>query len=165
MRTVGVLALFALTLFLSATLLFMVQPLVGKMILPLLGGTPEVWNTCMVFFQALLLAGYGYAHLSTKLLGPRKQAMVHLAVLLLPFIFLPITVNKNIIQGGDVHPIPSVLFLLLLAVGVPFFVISASAPMLQKWFASTDHPQARDPYFLYGASNVGSMLALFGYPT
>jgi SAM-dependent methyltransferase len=160
------LLVYALTLFTSATLLFLVQPLIGKMILPLLGGTPEVWNTCMVFFQAMLLAGYGYAHLSTKLLGPRKQAILHLFVLLLPFLgFLPIAVNRNIIQGGEAHPIPRVLLLLTVAVGVPFFVVSASAPMLQKWFASTDHPSAADPYFLYGASNVGSMLALFGYPT
>jgi SAM-dependent methyltransferase len=156
---------FALTLFTSATLLFMLQPLIGKMILPLLGGTPEVWNTCMVFFQALLLAGYGYAHATTTWLGSRKQALVHLAVLGLPFLFLPIAVDKELVWAGTAGPIPTVLLLLFFSVGVPFFVVSASAPMLQKWFAATDHPAARDPYFLYGASNLGSMLVLLAYPT
>jgi hypothetical protein len=157
------LAVFGLTLFCSATLLFMVQPLVGKMITPLLGGTPEVWNTCMVFFQALLLAGYAYAHATTKYLGIRKQAALHLVVLLVPFLFLPISVNRSLIQGG-VNPIPSLLLVLLFSVGMPFFVISTSAPLLQRWFSSTDHPSAKDPYFLYGASNLGSMLALISYP-
>jgi len=159
------LLVFALTLFSSATLLFLVQPMVGKAILPLLGGSPEVWNTCMVFFQALLLAGYAYAHATIRWLGVRKQALLHLGVLLLPLLFLPITVNKNLIHGGETYPILSVLLLLVVSCGVPFFVISTSAPLLQKWFASTTHPAARDPYFLYGASNIGSMLALLGYPT
>ena len=154
---------FALTLFCSAMLLFMVQPLIGKMILPLLGGTPEVWNTCMVFFQAILLAGYAYAHVSTKYLGIRKQAGIHLVVLLIPFLFLPISVNSSLIKGG-VNPVPAVLLVLLFSVGVPFFVVSTSAPLLQRWFSRTDHPSAKDPYFLYGASNLGSMLALLGYP-
>ncbi len=154
---------FALTLFCSATLLFMVQPLVGKMILPLLGGTPEVWNTCMVFFQALLLAGYAYAHASTKYLGIRKQSVLHLILLLVPFFFLPINLDTTLIRGGA-NPVPSVLLILLFSVGVPFFVISTSAPMLQRWFSSTDHPSASDPYFLYGASNLGSMLTLVSYP-
>jgi len=157
------LLVFALTLFCSATLLFMVQPLAGKMILPLLGGSPEVWNTCMVFFQAMLLGGYAYAHASTKYLGVRKQAALHLILLLIPFLFLPISVNKGLVHAG-VSPISSVMLVLLFSVGVPFFVISTSAPMLQRWFSSTDHPAARDPYFLYGASNLGSMLALISYP-
>lgn len=159
------LLVFAVSLFCSATLLFVVQPMVGKMILPLLGGSPEVWNTCMVSYQALLLAGYLYAHLTTKWFGVRKQAMIHLGVLLLPALFLPITINSNLVQStGEVNPIWTVLHLLFVAAAVPFFVISTSAPLLQKWFASTDHPAARDPYFLYGASNLGSMLALLGYP-
>src|SRR5262249_46143278 len=155
-------------LFLSATLLFMVQPLVGKMMLPLLGGTPEVWNTCMVFFQAVLLAGYAYAH-ATSRLGPRKQALLHIGVLILPLIFfaysaltvgMPLGINKNLIPGGEANPITAVLLVLVISVGVPFFVISTSAPLLQKWFSNTDHPSAQDPYFLYGASNLGSMLSL-----
>jgi hypothetical protein len=158
------LLLFALTLFASATLLFLVEPMVGKMILPLLGGTPAVWNTCMVFFQAVLLAGYAYAHATTAWLGARKQAVLHLAVLLVPFLFFPLGVNGALLQGGEENPIPGLLLLLAVSVGVPMFVISTSAPLLQKWFASTSHPAARDPYFLYAASNLGSMIALLGYP-
>jgi len=159
------LPLFALTLFLSATLLFLVQPMIGKLLLPMLGGTPAVWNTCMVFFQALLLAGYSYAHLTTSWLGVRRQALLHLGVLLLPFLTLSLTVNRTPLDYGEGNPIPALLLLLLTSVGLPFFVVSASAPLLQKWFAATGHPAAKDPYFLYGASNLGSMLALFGYPT
>ena len=158
------LLVFALTLFCSATLLFLVEPMIGKMILPLLGGTPAVWNTCMVFFQAILLLGYGYAHVSTSWLGPRKQAVLHLLMIAVPFLFFPLGVNRNLIEGDD-NPIPRLLLLLSLSVGVPMFVVSASAPLLQKWFASTSHPAAHDPYFLYGASNLGSMLALIAYPT
>src|SRR4051812_33543250 len=161
------LAVFALTLFGSATLLFLVEPMVGKMILPLLGGTPAVWNTCMVFFQAILLAGYAYAHATTAWLGARKQAVLHLAVLLLPLLFFlqgPLFVNRSLIAGGEENPIPALLLLLLVSVGMPLFVVCTSAPLLQKWFASTNHPAARDPYFLYGASNLGSIAMLIGYP-
>ncbi len=157
------LLVFALTLFASATLLFMVEPMIGKMILPLLGGTPAVWNTCMVFFQAVLLLGYGYAHLSTTWLGARKQAALHLVLLALPFVVLPVAVNQKLIKG-DENPVFLVLLILSLTVGLPMFVVSASAPLLQKWFASTSHPAAKDPYFLYGASNLGSMLTLIAYP-
>jgi hypothetical protein len=156
--------LFALTLFLSATLLFVVQPMFAKMVLPLLGGTPAVWNTCMVFYQAVLLVGYLYAHFSTRLLGPRRQAALHLAVLCLPWLVLPIVVAQTWIPPAEGNPIPWLLMLLALSVGLPFFVVSASAPMLQAWFADTDHPAAKDPYFLYAASNLGSMIALLGYP-
>lgn len=156
---------FAFTLFTSALLLFLVEPMIGKMILPLLGGTPAVWNTCMVFFQAVLLAGYAYAHFSTSWLGSRKQAALHLAMFTLPFVFvlLPLGVNRDLIQGGE-NPILGLLLLLSLSVGLPMFVVSASAPLLQTWFANTTHPSAKDPYFLYGASNLGSMIALIGYP-
>src|SRR5579862_8327861 len=159
------LAVFALTLFCSASLLFLIEPMVGKMMLPLLGGTPAVWNTCMVFFQAILLAGYAYSHVATKWLGTRKQAVIHLALLAVPFFFFPLAVNKDLIRGDLANPIPQLLLLLFTSVGVPFFVLSTSAPLLQKWFSSTTHPAAKDPYFLYAASNVGSMLALISYPT
>src|SRR5262249_21819159 len=162
---VAMLLVFALTLFTSATLLFLVQPIIGKMITPLLGGTPAVWNTCMVFFQAILLAGYGYAHAGTAWLGVRRHALLHLAVLLTPFLFFPLAVNRDLIRGGLDNPIPQLLLLLVTSVGVPFFVLSTSAPLLQKWFADTQHPAAKDPYFLYGASNLGSMIALLGYPS
>jgi hypothetical protein len=155
---------FAFTLFVSATLLFLLEPMVGKMILPLLGGTPAVWNTCMVFFQAILLAGYAYAHATTSGLGPRKQAAFHLAVLVLPFFFFPLAVNRGLLEGGEEHPVFPLLLMLVVCVGVPLFVVCTSAPLLQKWFAGTAHPAARDPYFLYGASNLGSMIALLAYP-
>jgi hypothetical protein len=153
------------TLLLSAILVFFVEIILGKMITPLMGGTPEVWNTCMVFFQAMLLAGYAYAHWTTTTLGPRKQATLHLCLMVLPLLFLfPLAVNKDLIPISTTNPIGTVLLVLLAAVGIPFFIVSASAPMLQKWFSSTDHPSAPDPYFLYGASNLGSMLLLFFYP-
>lgn len=155
---------FAITLFVSASLLFFVQPMIAKMILPTLGGTPAVWNTCMVFFQAALLVGYAYAHFGTTLLGVRRQAGLHVVLLLLPFLVLPISIAKLGTPPGDANPIPWVLMLLAVSTGLPFFVVSASAPLLQKWFADTGHPAARDPYFLYAASNLGSMLALLGYP-
>src|SRR5580704_8651965 len=128
------LLVFALTLFGSATLLFLVEPMVGKMMLPLLGGTPAVWNTCMVFFQAVLLAGYAYAHGTTALLGARKQALLHMAVLALPFLFFPLAVKEELVQGTEGYPVPALLLILVLSVGVPFFVVSTSAPLLQKWF-------------------------------
>lgn len=173
---------FALTLFTSASLLFLVQPMFAKMVLPLLGGTPQVWNTCMVFYQAVLLLGYLYAHFSTKWLGTRKQALVHLVLLALPWLVLPFGMATIAHQAGlpalvlplgtdpslappaGVHPALWLLVLLSVSVGLPFFVVSASAPMLQAWFAQTGHRAAKDPYFLYGASNLGSMLALMAYP-
>lgn len=157
------LLLYALTIFVSATLLFLVQPMVGKMLLPLLGGTPAVWNTCMVFFQAVLLAGYSYAHASTSWLGVRRQAVVQLLLLPAPFLVLPLHIGADGLAVGGA-PALTVLLVLSLSVGLPFFVLSTSAPVLQKWFADSGHPSARDPYFLYGASNLGSMLALLSYP-
>jgi hypothetical protein len=156
--------LFSLTLFCSAVLLFLIQPMLGKMILPKLGGTPAVWNTCMVFFQALLLAGYAYAHYTTRGLGVRRQAAWHLPLLLLPFLALPIAIGESWVPPREANPIPWVLGLLFVTAGLPFFVVSTSAPLLQRWFAGTGHRDARDPYFLYSASNLGSMLALLGYP-
>jgi SAM-dependent methyltransferase len=159
-----VLLLYSATIFLGAGLLFVVQPMVGKMVLPLLGGTPAVWSTCMVFFQGALLLGYAYAHASTAWLGARRQAVLHVAVLALPLAVLPLGVDGSFLRGATANPVLHVLILLSAAVGLPFVVVSASAPLLQKWFASTGHPAARDPYFLYAASNLGSMLALLGYP-
>src|SRR5579885_3544476 len=168
------LVVFASTLFASALLLFLIEPMIGKMILPMLGGSPAVWNTCMVFFQAMLLAGYGYAHATAGRLGARKQAAVHAAVLFVPvgvmlvliaLVGLPVGVSKSWAPPGEQNPVLWVLLILFVAVGLPFFVVSASAPLLQRWFAQTGHPSAKDPYFLYAASNLGSMIALFGYPT
>ncbi len=155
--------LFAITIFVSAVLLFLVQPMIAKMILPLLGGTPAVWNTCMLFFQAVLLIGYSYAHLTTRWLKPRTQVLVHSLLLFIPLIVLPISIARR--GPEDWNPSLWLLSLLAVSVGLPFFILSTSAPLLQKWFSNTDHPAAKDPYFLYSASNLGSMLALLGYPT
>jgi hypothetical protein len=156
--------LFGLTLFVSATLLFLVQPMFARMVLPLLGGTPAVWNTCVVFFQAALLAGYLYSHLSTSYLSPRAQLVLHVVVLLLPWLVLPVSLAGWGAPPGEDSPFGWLLLLLTATVGLPFFAVSTSAPLLQRWFANTAHPAARDPYFLYAASNVGSMLALLAYP-
>ena len=159
------LALFMPPLFLSALLMFWVQPLIGKMILPLLGGTPMVWTTCMVFFQALLLAGYGYVHLSLKL-GVRRQAMLHVGLLVVSLIALPIGFDPARWEPPTSDNPMGWLFLLLAAsAGAPFLMMSATAPMLQAWFARTDHPAATDPYFLYVTSNIGSLIGLLGFPT
>ncbi|MEY2441682.1 MAG: hypothetical protein QOJ46_1108 [bacterium] len=163
-RGSGVVALFSATLFISAGLTFLVQPMFAKFILPLFGSTPAVWNTSMLFFQTTLLAGYLYAHASTRRLGVRRQAAVHLGVLLVPLLVLPIAVPDGWIPPADSNPVPWLLGLLVVAVGLPFFVVSTTAPLLQRWLAATDHPAAADPYFLYRASNLGSVLGLLAYP-
>ena len=167
--------MFAVTLFVSASLLFMVQPMVGKLVLPLLGGSPAVWNACMVFFQALLLLGYLYADRLTRQESPRKQLLIHMGVMALPVgAFLlavlfnprhtPIGVAESLAPTDGSSAILSVLAILTFCIGVPFFVVSTSATLLQKWFTYTGHPSARDPYFLYAASNFGSLISLLGYP-
>jgi len=158
-----VLPLYTLTLFLSAFLLFAVQPMFTKMVLPLLGGSAAVWNTAVVFFQGTLLLGYFYAHLSTRHLGPRAQAIVHVVVLLTGFVFLPFAV-AGWTPPAEGLQIPWLIGLLAVSIGLPFFAVSATAPLLQKWFAHTDHAAADDPYFLYGGSNLGSLAALLLYP-
>jgi hypothetical protein len=158
--------LFAITLFLSAFLLFWVQPLVGKMVLPLLGGTPAVWNTCMLFFQGMLLAGYAYVLASTRWLSTRAQMLLHAALLAAAVLSFPIAISESaasgVPEGGS--PIGWLLKTLLLVTGLPFFALSASAPLLQKWFSRTNSASASDPYFLYAASNAGSLVALLGFP-
>ena len=157
------LSLWMATVFLSAVLLFFVQPMFTKMVLPLLGGSPSVWSTALVFFQATLLAGYLYAHLSATLLDPREQIVLHLSLLAAASFTLPIAVGSDISPSVE-QPILWLLGFLALSVGLPFFTLSANAPLLQSWFARTSHPAAKDPYFLYAASNMGSMLALLGFP-
>jgi hypothetical protein len=156
-------SLFAVTLLLSAALLFLVEPMVAKMILPRLGGTPAVWNTCMVFFQAVLLAGYAYAHAAPRWLGTRRHAWFHVALLLAPLAVLPIGLAGGA-PPSTANPVWWLLGLLLVSAGLPFFMLSTSGPLLQAWFAGTRHPAAKDPYFLYAASNLGSMTALLAYP-
>ena len=159
-----ILALYALTVFSSAMLLFAVQPMFARMALPLLGGSANVWNTALVFYQATLLAGYVYADLSTRLLDVRRQAVLHVAVLLAPLVVLPIRIAPAWTAPIGVDPTLALLGLLAGAVGLPFFAVSTTAPLLQRWFTKTGHPAAADPYFLYAASNVGSFLALLSYP-
>lgn len=154
---------YALTMFVSACLLFVVQPMFARMALPLLGGAPAVWNTAQVFYQTTLLLGYGYAHATGRWLSPRRQATVHLVLLFVSLVVLPIAVPRGWTPGAA-DPVPWLLVLMLVAVGLPFFLISATSPTLQHWFAGTDHRLAADPYFLYAASNIGSILALVGYP-
>ena len=156
--------LFAATLFVSATLLFWIQPLFAKMVLPLLGGSPSVWNTAMVFFQAVLLAGYGYAHLLSRQCGQRSQIALHLGVLAVTALALPIGVAHGWRPDSSIPPSLWLLGLLAVSIGAPFFAVSATAPLLQRWFSHTGHPHAHDPYFLYGASNLGSVLALLAFP-
>lgn len=158
-------ALYGVAAFVSATLLFLIQPMFARMLLPLLGGAPAVWNTALVFYQAILLLGYLYAHLTTRWLGVRRQGLLHAALVLLPLAVLPITVPGGWQPPTTTNPIPWLLALLTVAVGLPFFVISTSSPLLQAWYARTGHRMATDPYILYAASNVGSMCALLGYPT
>ncbi|MFN5959566.1 MAG: fused MFS/spermidine synthase, partial [Planctomyces sp.] len=158
------LPLFALTIFLAAFLLFLVQPMAARLILPLLGGSPAVWNTAMVFFQFLLLGGYLYAHLLSRLASLRTQLIVHAVVLLAGAAMLPIALPADLNPAGGTHPALFVLTTLALAVGAPFLVISSAGPLLQAWFSRSDHRAAANPYFLYAASNLGSMLALIGYP-
>lgn len=157
--------IFSATLFTSAALLFMVQPMVGKMLLPLLGGAPSVWTTCMVFFQLSLLGGYLYAHALGTSLSITRQAIVHIALLGVASLMLPIGVTRAAGFVTGHHGIAAVFLLLVVSVGLPFFVLSASAPLLQKWFSLVGHPDSRDPYFLYIASNAGSMLVLLAYPS
>jgi hypothetical protein len=161
--SLAILLLYGVTLFVSASLLFLVQPMFARLVLPRLGGTPAVWNTCMVFFQACLLAGYLYAHLTPRWFGLRKQSIVHLVALALPLFFLPLRLPANWSPAGG-NPIASMLLVLAGSVGLPFLVVSTTGPLLQKWFTASGHRAAADPYFLYAAGNAGSLLALIGYP-
>lgn len=147
------------TLALSAVLLFWVQPMFAKMVLPLLGGTPAVWNTSIVFFQATLLAGYAYAHYSTQLLDVRRQSLLQLLLLVSAFVVLPIAIATSWAPPTEATPVAWLLTLLTVSIGLPFFALSATAPLLQKWFTHTRHTDASNPYFLYAASNFGSILA------
>ena len=155
--------LFTVAVFVAAALLFVVQPMVGKMVLPRAGGAPQVWNTSLLFFQAALLAGYLYAHVSVRWLGVQRQALLHVAVLALPLLVLPIALPDTYPPDGG-RLSPWVLGVLTVAVEAPVFVLAAASPLLQRWLASTRHPDARDPYYLYASSNAGSLAGLLAYP-
>lgn len=197
---------FATTVLLSAILLFVMEPMVGKMLLPALGGSPAVWNACLMFFQAALLAGYAYAHAITRwdarrLLSPlrglrsragqdpglacratdrrpfrantagtpstlsaRRSIVMHSILLVLPIAVLPIALPRGEAPAADAAPIAWLLGQLATGAGLPFFVLAATSPLLQRWLACTRHAAGRDPYFLYAASNAGSLAALLSYP-
>lgn len=161
--TAALVGMYALTVFSSAFLLFQVQPMFGKMVLPLLGGSPAVWNTCMLFFQAALLIGYLWAHLTTRTLGVRGQAALHLAVFAAAGLALPLSVAGAAPPGGGA-PVPWLLLLLLTTVGAPFAVLAGTGSILQRWFSESGSPAAANPYWLYAASNAGSLLGLLAYP-
>src|SRR3982751_5413910 len=162
-RSRALVVTFTATLFLSAFLMFLVEPMIARMVLPLLGGAAAVWNTCLVFFQAILLCGYAYAHGATRLLGTRRHAAVHMAVMLAPFLCLPIAL-WSVTPPPTTNPSGWLLFTLLLSIGLPFFALSTGAAVLQQWYASLGDEGSQDPYFLYAASNLGSFAALIAYP-
>jgi hypothetical protein len=154
---------FAATMALSALLLFSVQPMVAKMLLPVLGGAPATWAVSLCFFQALLLAGYAYAHLLGGTLATRWALIVHAGLLLAAFATLPIQLPPDL-APPEGNPYLWLLGTLATLVGLPFFTLSANAPLLQLWFGRIGHRRSADPYFLYGASNAGSLAALLAYP-
>lgn len=156
--------LFAGTLFVSASLMFVLQPLFGKLLLPLLGGSPAVWNTCMVFYQMLLFAGYLYAHYLSTRFTYKRQVQVHAAIILISFIALPVALPEGMIPPTESNPTLWLVWTLFVSIGLPFFVLSTTSPLIQKWFSHVGHKTSHDPYFLYAASNIGSLLALLSYP-
>jgi hypothetical protein len=163
--------LFPSTIFLSAFLLFWTQLILGKYLLPWFGGTPAVWTTCMLFFQVLLLAGYAYAHLLTKYSNPITQCLLHCAILLISLALLcylatiwasPITPDSAWKSLGESNPVPRIIKVLAVSIGLPYFALSATGPLLQTWYQCGAHSES--PYRLYSVSNLGSFLALFAFP-
>ena len=156
--------IFSLTLLVSSFLLFLVQPMIGRMLLPSLGGTPAVWNGCVLFFQAILLAGYAWAHYGPPRLGMRNHLLVHLTLLAAVCFLLPMQLVEEWAVPVNANPIGWLIGQLTLCVGLPFFVISSSAPLLQRWFSASGNGDGKEPWFLYAISNTGSLAALISYP-
>jgi hypothetical protein len=158
--------LFGLTLFVAAGLLFSVQPMAARAVLPRLGGAPAVWTACMMFFQTALLIGYACAHAATRRLGTGGQAALQLGLLAAAFLAAPATFApdglSNLAAGSD--PTVALIGWLARTVGLPLLAVATTAPLLQRWFAATRHDRSDDPYFLYAASNAGSLLSLLAYP-
>ena len=155
---------FTATTFLSALLLFAIQPMFAKMVLPVLGGSPSVWSVSVFFFQAALLAGYLYAHLLINRVPAHLTGLIHLGVCVAAFVCLPIGMVRWMGDPPQGEPYLWQLGMFAASIGLPFMAVSANAPLLQAWFARSGHPDARDPYFMYAASNLGSLIALLGYP-
>ncbi|MGY3657164.1 hypothetical protein ACVJ19_003827 [Bradyrhizobium sp. USDA 376] len=158
------LTVYTAAIFVSALLLFSVQPLFTKMVLPRLGGSPAVWSVAMVFFQSLLLAGYAYAHLLMQARNRILPVAVHLVLLIAAFATLPLGIATAYGEPPASGYAFWLLGLFVVSIGLPFFALAANNPLLQAWFVRTGHPAGHDPYFLYASSNIGSFLALLSYP-
>src|SRR5689334_17419811 len=159
-----VLVVYTAAIFVSALLLFSVQPLFTKMVLPRLGGSPAVWSVAMVFFQSLLLAGYAYAHFLMEIKNRVVPVAVHLVLLVVAMLTLPLSIATSWGDPPNSGYAFWLLGLFLISIGLPFFALAANNPLLQAWFVRTGHPAGPDPYFLYASSNIGSFLALLSYP-
>jgi MFS family permease len=156
--------LFTLTVFLSAGLLFAIQPMIAKSLLPVFGGGSSVWTTCMLFYQTLLLLGYLYAHILMTRFGRRSQMIIHSTLLVLALVVGVLFDTPQAPANASTFPVPWLILQLTLISGLPFFAISSAGPLIQGWFARTGHHRAHDPYFLYAASNTGSLIGLLAYP-
>ena len=156
--------LFTLTVFLSASLLFSIQPMIAKALLPVFGGGSSVWTTCMLFYQTLLLLGYLYAHILMTKFSRRAQMVIHGSLLILALIAGVMFDTPEAPAQASTFPVPWLILQLVLISGLPFFAISSAGPLIQGWFSRTDHHRAHDPYFLYAASNAGSLIGLLAYP-
>jgi hypothetical protein len=152
-----------LTIVLSSFLYFLIQTLAAKALLPIFGGVPSVWNICLIFFQGMLLLGYFYSFLTTRFFSARLQRVIHFSLILCSMIMIPI-LWTDIRPQATIPPALNVLWLLTIKLGIPIFIVSTTAPLVQYWFGQTRDPQAKDPYFLYSASNIGSLFALLGFP-
>ena len=150
---------FLLTIFLSAVLMFLIEPVMGRILLPIYGGSPAVWNTCVVCFQAMLMVGYAYAHWSIDFFGVRRQAMVHAALLLVSGFVVPLALPVLAPAAGT--PVRSIVAALVLTIGLPFILLAANSSLIQRWYSLS---QPGDPFALYALSNAGSLIALLGYP-
>ena len=156
-------ALVAAAIFLSSALLFWLEPLFGKIVLPLLGGAPAVWNACLLFYQTALLAGYAWAHAADRI-GMRRHAWAHLAISIAALAVLPFAVPSALLPPSNASPLAWLLLVLAAGVGLPFVMVAANGPLLQLWYSRSGARRARDPYFLYAASNLGSAAALLLFP-
>src|SRR3954449_11546672 len=154
--------IYAVTIFLSSFLLFLVQPLIARLILPWFGGSAAVWTTCMLFFQTVLLAGYAYAHFLHAKVPGRRQAIVHTLLLVAAIALLPIAPGDAWKPTGGAEPISRILLLLCASVGLPYLLLASTSPLLQAWYVRA-HPQG-NPYRLFAMSNLASLGALVGYP-
>jgi hypothetical protein len=164
-RLASLLPVFVLATLLSSSLLFFVQPLMAKLTLPLLGGSPSVWAVTMCFFQAMLLAGYAYAHALIRFLPIRTGIIVHVVLLAVAAVVLTFDVASAAASLELFGDSTKLVLVLATTIGLPFAIMSANAPLIQSWFSQSGHAQANEPYFLYGASNLGSIASLLLYPT